>query len=61
MADATTPVPTQREPDLVGQTVVVIGCSAGIGLEIGSMPCDGPWPEERVGLFRKWLDADCPA
>jgi hypothetical protein len=27
----------------------------------GSMPCDGPWPQERVALFRSWVDADCPA
>ena len=33
MTSATTPVPGQREPDLAGQTVVVIGGSAGIGLE----------------------------
>jgi NAD(P)-dependent dehydrogenase (short-subunit alcohol dehydrogenase family) len=30
---ATTGPPTQREPELLGQTVVVIGGSAGIGLE----------------------------
>jgi NAD(P)-dependent dehydrogenase (short-subunit alcohol dehydrogenase family) len=33
MSMATTAVSTQREPELVGQTVVVIGGSAGIGLE----------------------------
>ena len=33
MTSATTPPPTQREPELAGQTVVVIGGSAGIGLE----------------------------
>jgi NAD(P)-dependent dehydrogenase (short-subunit alcohol dehydrogenase family) len=33
MTIATTAVPTRREPELVGQTVVVIGGSAGIGLE----------------------------
>ena len=33
MTSATTPVSTQREPELVGHTVVVIGASAGIGLE----------------------------
>jgi hypothetical protein len=27
----------------------------------GSMPCDGPWPPERVELFRSWLGAGCPA
>src|SRR5258708_3649146 len=33
MTSATTPVSTQREPELIGQTVVVMGGSAGIGLE----------------------------
>jgi NAD(P)-dependent dehydrogenase (short-subunit alcohol dehydrogenase family) len=33
MTTATTPVPAQREPRLLGQTVVLIGGSAGIGLE----------------------------
>jgi len=33
MASATTPIPTQREPELAGQTVIVIGGSAGIGFE----------------------------
>ncbi len=25
-------------------------------LRDGSMPCDGPWPEDRVHLFESWLD-----
>ena len=33
MITATTAVPTQREPELLGQTVVVIGGRGGIGLE----------------------------
>jgi NADP-dependent 3-hydroxy acid dehydrogenase YdfG len=33
MSTATTAVPIRREPELLGQTVVVIGGSAGIGLE----------------------------
>jgi NAD(P)-dependent dehydrogenase (short-subunit alcohol dehydrogenase family) len=33
MTSAGTPVPGQREPELAGQTVVLIGGSAGIGLE----------------------------
>ncbi|MFZ3268957.1 MAG: SDR family NAD(P)-dependent oxidoreductase, partial [Mycobacterium sp.] len=33
MASRTTSVAAQREPELLGQTVVVIGGSAGIGLE----------------------------
>jgi hypothetical protein len=27
----------------------------------GSMPCDGEWPEERVALFRRWIDAGAGA
>ena len=30
-------------------------------LENGSMPCDRAWPEERVALFRRWVDAGMPA
>jgi NAD(P)-dependent dehydrogenase (short-subunit alcohol dehydrogenase family) len=33
MSTATTAVPTQRKPELLGQTIVLIGGSAGIGLE----------------------------
>jgi len=33
MSTTTTTVPVRREPELLGQTVVVIGGSAGIGLE----------------------------
>jgi NAD(P)-dependent dehydrogenase (short-subunit alcohol dehydrogenase family) len=33
MTNATTPVSGRREPELLGQTVVLIGGSAGIGLE----------------------------
>jgi hypothetical protein len=27
----------------------------------GSMPCDGPWPQERFELFRSWVNAGCPS
>ncbi|MBA3807621.1 MAG: CDGSH iron-sulfur domain-containing protein [Solirubrobacterales bacterium] len=27
-------------------------------LKAGSMPCDGPWPPERVAVFERWI-ADC--
>jgi hypothetical protein len=30
-------------------------------LSDGSMPCDGPWPEAQVELFRRWVDAGSPA
>lgn len=33
MTTATRPVSVDREPELLGQTVVLIGGSAGIGLE----------------------------
>jgi short-subunit dehydrogenase involved in D-alanine esterification of teichoic acids len=33
MTNALTAVSTHREPELLGQTIVVIGGSAGIGLE----------------------------
>jgi hypothetical protein len=26
----------------------------------GSMPCDGSWPEDRVAVFRAWVDAGYP-
>jgi hypothetical protein len=22
----------------------------------GTMPCDGAWPEDRVALFKRWMD-----
>jgi hypothetical protein len=25
-------------------------------LEDGSMPCDGPWPEDQVARFKRWMD-----
>ena len=29
-------------------------------LSSGSMPCDSAWQEERIELFRNWVDAGCP-
>jgi hypothetical protein len=29
-------------------------------LASGSMPCDGAWPEDRVRLFREWIDEGAP-
>jgi len=26
----------------------------------GEMPCDGPWPKERVDTFKQWIDAGYP-
>jgi hypothetical protein len=25
-------------------------------LERGDMPCYGPWPEDRINLFRSWIE-----
>jgi hypothetical protein len=25
----------------------------------GSMPCDQPWPPDRLGFFRLWMDEGC--
>jgi len=27
----------------------------------GSMPCDGAWPDDRIALFRQWMDDGYPA
>jgi hypothetical protein len=29
-------------------------------LTTGSMPCDGAWPEEKVDLFRQWVEGGKP-
>ena len=29
-------------------------------LEDGSMPCDEPWPPERLAIFRLWMDEGFP-
>jgi hypothetical protein len=29
-------------------------------LEEGNMPCDGAWPADRVGVFRRWLAQGTP-
>lgn len=30
-------------------------------VEAGTMPCDGPWPADRVATFRDWVAAGTPA
>ena len=30
-------------------------------LSNGSMPCDGAWPQERIDLFRRWLESGMAA
>jgi hypothetical protein len=26
----------------------------------GEMPCDAPWPEEKIALFRSWVESGTP-
>jgi CDGSH-type Zn-finger protein/truncated hemoglobin YjbI len=26
-------------------------------LEVGTMPCDGPWPAEKIATFRRWMES----
>jgi hypothetical protein len=30
-------------------------------LKNGTMPCDEPWPDEKIGVFQAWVDAGMPA
>lgn len=30
-------------------------------LRDGTMPCDGPWPQEKTDVFARWADAGKPA
>jgi hypothetical protein len=29
-------------------------------LDNGTMPCDRPWPKEKVDVLRRWIDAGMP-
>ena len=30
-------------------------------LRAGEMPCDGAWPDERIAVFQRWVEAGTPA
>jgi hypothetical protein len=30
-------------------------------LHDGTMPCDGAWPDDRIELFQRWVEAGSPA
>jgi truncated hemoglobin YjbI len=30
-------------------------------LQAGTMPCDGGWPQERIDVFKRWLESGKPA
>jgi hypothetical protein len=36
--------------------VVAHGEEISARLEDGTMPCDDPWPDEQVRLFKRWLE-----
>jgi hypothetical protein len=40
--------------------VAAHGVAISARLRDGSMPCDGPWPEDRVALFDRWLAQGSP-
>jgi hypothetical protein len=37
--------------------VATHGAAIAARLLDGSMPCDGPWPAERVAIFTRWLES----
>jgi hypothetical protein len=37
--------------DVKAQAVSILGT-----LKDGTMPCDGAWPEDRIALFKRWMD-----
>jgi hypothetical protein len=36
--------------------VVAHGQAIATRLKDGSMPCDGPWPDDQAALFDSWLE-----
>lgn len=30
-------------------------------LRDGSMPCDGPWSDEKIDVFARWVTSNMPA
>ncbi len=38
-----------------GADVRAHGTAIAARLRDGSMPCDGPWPPDRVAMFDRWL------
>ena len=41
--------------DVVGHAEAILG-----RLQAGTMPCDGAWPEEKVEIFRRWVESGRP-
>jgi hypothetical protein len=46
-----------RHFDLWSYEDVSANAEAILGrLEAGDMPCDGPWPDTSIHLFRRWVE-----
>jgi hypothetical protein len=60
MSPATSAVSGLREPEMLGQTVVVIGGSAGIGLETEGRQRHPHWTQSRTSQASS-ARAGCPA
>jgi hypothetical protein len=42
--------------DVAGNSDAILG-----RLRNGTMPCNGAWPDDQVGLFQRWVEAGTPA
>jgi hypothetical protein len=48
--------------DLSSHDDVAANADAILGrLRDGSMPCDGAWADDQIGLFERWIEAGKPA
>ncbi len=41
--------------DVVKHSQAILG-----SVRAGKMPCDGPWPADRVALVARWIEAGTP-
>jgi hypothetical protein len=41
--------------DVTSNATRILGAVSG-----GSMPCDEPWPSEKVDLLKRWIDGGAP-
>jgi hypothetical protein len=37
---------------------VVLAAAIHECLHNGTMPCDGPWPADRIDVFQRWMNSD---
>ena len=54
--------PTSFAVDLWSHAEVSQRAATMLGrLQAGTMPCDGAWPQEKIDIFARWIDAGKPA